>query len=148
MKNKNTVIVEQEFNAAPDRVWKAITDLSEMHEWYFKELESFKPEAGFVTEFTMTFDTKVYPHIWEVTEAVPGKKIAYRWRYRGFAGDSVVSWELFPAGGKTKLVLTHTGIDTFPKDNPDFSYESCSAGWNMIIGINLKKYLEENNSNK
>ncbi|MCE1164655.1 MAG: SRPBCC domain-containing protein [Bacteroidetes bacterium] len=143
MLNKNVVIVEQFYNSSPEEVWKAITNLSEMHKWYFRELESFKPETGFTTEFTMKFDDKVYPHIWEVTEAVPGKKIAYRWQYRGFAGDSVVSWELFPENSGTRLVLTHTGIETFPKDNPDFSYDSCSAGWNIIIRENLKKYLEE-----
>ncbi len=142
MENKNIVIVKQELNSSPEYVWNAITDLSEMHEWYFKELKSFKPEPGFKTEFVMRFDEKVYPHVWEVTEVIPGKKISYRWTYRGFAGDSVVSWELFPENGGTKLVLTHTGIETFPKDNPDFSYESCSAGWNLIVCKNLKKYLD------
>jgi uncharacterized protein YndB with AHSA1/START domain len=51
----------------------------------------------------------------KVTEVIPQKKIAYTRRYKGEPGDSLVAFELFADGGKTRLALTHTGIETFPK---------------------------------
>jgi len=34
---------------------------------------------------------------------------------RGHPGDSVVTFDLFAEGGKTRLRLTHEGLETFPK---------------------------------
>jgi hypothetical protein len=41
-------------------------------------------------------------------------------KYGGHSGDSVVSFELFDEGGKTRLRLTHVGLQAFaPETNPD-----------------------------
>ncbi len=45
---------------------------------------------------------------------IPQKKIAYTWRYESHKGNSLVTFELFPDGGKTKLKLTHEWLETFP----------------------------------
>ena len=71
-----------------------------------------------------------------------GKKITYSWRYEGHEGISFVSWELFDEGDKTKLKLTHEGLETFPKIQ-DFAKENFVAGWNHIIGKSLPGYLEK-----
>jgi hypothetical protein len=36
-----------------------------------------------------------HQHLWKVTDVVPGRKVAYSWKYGGHSGDSVVSFELF-----------------------------------------------------
>ncbi|PZR21399.1 MAG: SRPBCC domain-containing protein [Flavobacterium psychrophilum] len=138
---KQPLIIERTYNAAADKVWSAITDASKMRQWYF-DLEEFKPEVGFTFEFSAECDGLSYLHTCEVTEVVEGKKIVYSWKYRDYPGMSYVMWELFPEGEKTRLVLTHTGLETFPK-HKDFTTESFTGGWNYFLGDALKKYLEE-----
>jgi uncharacterized protein YndB with AHSA1/START domain len=141
MKNEPFVI-ERIYNASIDKVWKAITDKDEMKEWYF-DLKEFKPEVGFEFEFYGGSPEKSYRHLCKVTEVVPGKKITYSWRYDGYEGNSLVTWELFEEGDKTKLKLTHTGLDTFPVDNKDFAKENFVMGWTSIVGTSLPTYLEK-----
>ena len=141
MKNEPFVI-ERTYNASIDKVWKAITDKDEMKQWYF-DLKEFKPEVGFEFEFYGGSPEKSYRHLCKVTEVVPGKKITYSWRYDEYEGNSFVTWELFEEGNKTKLKLTHTGLDTFPTDNKDFARESFTKGWTYITGESLAKYLEK-----
>ena len=79
-----------------------------------------------------------------MTEAVAGKKLAYSWRYEGFPGNSLVTIELSADGDKTKLKLTHEGLETFfPENNPDFARGNFLQGWTQIIGSSLKSFLED-----
>ncbi len=140
--NRQPVIVERLLNAPAARVWLAITQKSEMKNWYF-DLAEFRAEPGFVFEFTGGADPGIqYVHICEITEVIAEKKLTYSWRYKGYAGISYVSFELFPQGGKTLLRLTHTGIDSFPADNGDFAKHNFIMGWNQIINTSLPGYLE------
>jgi len=138
------VIKEVMLDAPSQKVWEAITDKKKMKEWYF-DVSDFKPEVGF--EFTFEGgDPKgdIYVHLCKVTEVIPGRKLVHSWRYQGYEGNSFVSWELFPEGDKTKLVLTHTGLDTFPADNKAFARENFNMGWTEITGTNLPQYLAKN----
>jgi len=104
------VVVERTFNAPVGRVWKALTDADEMRVWYF-DLKEFKPEVGFEFEFIIEHEGMKYHHLCKVTEVIPQKRIAYTWRYKGEPGDSLVTFELFADGNKTKLRLTHEGLE-------------------------------------
>jgi len=140
--NRQPVIVERLLNAPVARVWLAITEKGEMKNWYF-DLAEFRAEPGFVFEFTGGADPGIqYVHICEITEVVPEKKLSYSWRYKGYAGISYVSFELFPQGEKTLLRLTHTGIDSFPVDNTDFAKHNFIMGWNQIITVSLPAYVD------
>jgi uncharacterized protein YndB with AHSA1/START domain len=139
--NDELIIIEQSFDAPSDKVWKALTDNSQMKEWYF-DIDSFKPEVGFKFHFTAGDDKKKYLHLCEITEVIPGKKISYTWKYNDHEGNSLLSFELFDEGDHTRLKLTHSGLETFP-NLPDFSLESFRKGWDYIIGISLKKFLEK-----
>ena len=57
-------------------------------------------------------------------------------------GNSFVTFEVFAEGDKTKLQLTHKGVETFPASNRDFAKENFVAGWEHIVGISLKEFLE------
>ncbi|PYL62196.1 MAG: SRPBCC domain-containing protein [Verrucomicrobia bacterium] len=116
------VVVERTLNAPVARVWKALTDADQMREWYF-DLKEFKPQ------------------VCRITEVIPEKKIAYNWRYKGEPGDSLVTFELFADGEKTRVKVTHTGIETFPK-TPAYARKNFEAGWTSIIGTELKQFVE------
>jgi uncharacterized protein YndB with AHSA1/START domain len=135
-------VIERVYSAPIQKVWEAITVKEKMKEWYF-DLAEFKPEVGFEFEFTAgDKDNFQYRHLCRVTKVVEGKTIAYTWRYDGYDGDSEVTWELFPEGNGTKLILTHSGLETFPPLD-SFKKENFVAGWTHITGISLKEYLEK-----
>ena len=134
------VIIERTFNAPVARVWKALTDVDQMREWYF-DLKEFKPEPGFEFEFIVEHEGMKYHHLCRVTEVVPQKRIAYTWRYKDEPGDSLVTFELAAEGDKTKLRLTHEGLETFPK-TATYARNRFEAGWTEIIGSELKKFVE------
>ena len=135
-------VIERTYNSPIEKVWQAITDKDKMKLWYF-DLEEFKPEIGFEFRFTGGTDENKYLHICKITEVIPGKKLSHSWKYDGYTGESFVTFELFNEGDKTKLKLTHAGLETFP-DNPDFAKHNFEAGWTHIIGTSLTEYLEKN----
>jgi uncharacterized protein YndB with AHSA1/START domain len=141
MKNEPFVI-ERTYNAPVHKVWRAITDKDQMKQWYF-DLAEFKPEVGFEFQFEGGSKDKTYLHLCRVTEVIADKKLTYSWRYDGYEGNSFVTFELFDEGDKTRLKLTHEGLETFPTGNKDFAKESFAAGWTQIIGTSLKEFVEK-----
>lgn len=138
------VVIERTFNAPVEKVWKALTDVDEMREWYFG-LKEFRPKVGFEFEFVVEHERMTYHHLCKVTEVIPQKKIAYTWRYKGHEGDSLVMFQLSADGDKTRLKLTHEGLETFPK-TPAFARENFLKGWTEIIGSELKQFVERRKS--
>jgi len=141
---KDVFAIETTYQAPLQIVWKAIADKDEMNLWYF-DLSEFKPEVG--TEFRFMggpAEDRQYQHLCRITEVIPEKKLAYTWRYDGFEGNTLVTFELFDEAGQTRLKLTHEGLETFPADNPDFARENFAEGWNWLIGTSLKEYLFKN----
>jgi uncharacterized protein YndB with AHSA1/START domain len=141
--SNGTLQFERTYNAPVGKVWQAITNKAQMKEWYF-DVDGFKPEVGNVFTFSGgPPDGEQFLHICEILEIVPDKKLSHSWRYDGYAGNSILTWELFDEGGKTRVKLTHTGLDTFPADKPDFVINNFNEGWTHILGISLKDYLEK-----
>lgn len=142
MKNE-PIILEKLFDSSISKVWKAITDKDEMKVWYF-DLKEFKPEVGFKFQFTGgPDDGKQYLHLCEVTEVIDKEKLTYSWKYDGYTGISYVTFELFEREEKTLLRLTHKGLDSLPKDNPDFDKSNFDEGWAYFINTSLKDFLEK-----
>jgi len=136
-------VIEQTYQAPISKVWKAITDKDEMKLWYF-DLPEFKPEIGIEFRFMGgPAEDRQYQHICQVMEVIPEQKIAYSWRYDGYEGNTLVTFELFDEGSQTRLKLTHEGLETFPADNPDLAKENFVIGWNWLMGTSLKEYLEK-----
>jgi len=140
------VVIERTFSAPIAKVWRAITDVDQMRAWYF-DLKEFKPEVGFEFEFSVEHEGMTYHHLCRVTEVVPQKKIAYTWRYKGEPGDSLVTLELFAEDDNTRVKLTHTGIETFPK-TPAYARKNFESGWSAIIGTELKQFVEQSKKGK
>lgn len=133
-------IIERTYQAPVEKVWNAISDRDQMKQWYF-DLAAFKPEVGFEFQFEGGKE-QIYVHLCKVVEVIPGRKLKYSWRYKGYEGNSFVTFELFPEGNKTRLKLTHEGLETFPT-NPDFAKKNFATGWTQIIGTSLKEFLEK-----
>jgi uncharacterized protein YndB with AHSA1/START domain len=137
----DTVVIERTINAPVDRVWKALTDVEEMRQWYF-DLKEFRPEVGFEFEFVVEHKGMTYHHLCRITEVIPQKKLAYTWQYKGHEGDSLVTFELAADGDKTWLKLAHEGLETFPK-TAAFARNNFVEGWTTLIGSSLKEFVEK-----
>jgi len=138
-----SIIIERLLDAPIDEVWDALTQNAQMKNWYFN-LPDFQAEVGFEFSFTAgAKDQKQFVHLCQVTEVMLRKKLAYSWRYEGYPGNTVVSFELFEDGRKTRLVLTHLGVESLADGGPDFAKENFVEGWTQILDKSLKKYVEE-----
>jgi uncharacterized protein YndB with AHSA1/START domain len=136
------IVIDRTLNAPVARVWQALNDVDQIRHWYF-DLKEFKPKAGFEFEFVVEHEGHNYHHLCRVTEVIPQRKLAYTWRYKGERGDSLVTFELFAEGEKTRLKLTHTGIETFPK-TPAYARKNFEAGWTGIA-TELENFLQGKN---
>lgn len=136
------IIVSQEYQATPLEVWNAITRPQQMRKWYFEQIEDFKAQEGFKTQFTIEHNNRTFTHCWEITEVIPQKKVAYTWTYPEYPGKAIVSFDILATKNGTMLTLTNTVKEDFPNNIPEFTRESCLGGWQYFIQQELKMYLE------
>jgi uncharacterized protein YndB with AHSA1/START domain len=134
------LVAEYTYNAPVASLWQAITDNSKMKQWYF-DIPEFRAELGFRFHFYAGNKGKEYLHLCEVKEVAPGKKLSYSWQYKDHPGDTLVSFELFAEGEKTRVKLTHTGLESFP-DQADFRRSNFQEGWTYILGTSLRTFVE------
>ena len=134
------LIKEFSYNVPIDEVWQALTETEKMKVWYFPQLKEFEPKIGFEFQFEDSGDQ--YRKKWVVTEIDKPKTFAHNWSYKGYKGESEVTFELFPIDNGTKIRVTHTGIKSFP-DDPHFKKESFEWGWGNLLGKSLNTLLEK-----
>lgn len=140
--NAQPIVIEQTFSVPAETVWKAITDNEQMKQWYFS-LDEFRPEEGFTFQFEGGDGKQTYLHRCRITEAVPNKKLSHTWQYEGQPEGTQVTFELFDEGDKTRLKLTHEGLEKISHHGPAFARENFVEGWKGIIGTSLKNFLEK-----
>jgi uncharacterized protein YndB with AHSA1/START domain len=133
-------VIERTFDAPAPLVWRALTTPEDMSRWYF-DMQGFRPEAGCDFRFVVEHAGNVHDHRCRITELVPKKKIAYTWRYEGREGLSLVTFELFAEGKKTRLKLTHAGLESFGKA-PEVARKNFVRGWTWLVGTGLKDFVE------
>lgn len=141
------VQVSQTFPVSVSQLWQSITEKEKMVGWFFPEIQDFQATVGFQTQFTVSFEGNDYIHQWEVQKVVPESFLSYSWRYEGFEGDSVVSWQLSPveqsnSGVSTRLDFRHTITKPFLTDDPAFSRDSCQGGWDYFLLQQMPAYFE------
>ena len=116
-----TLIFIREFTQAPESVWTALTDPTELNQW-----APFDPKANLGTpgETTLTMvdgDNRVdLPAT--VRTATRPTLLEYTW------GDDLLRWELAPEDAGTRLTLRHTLADQdwLPK---------VAAGWHLCLDV-------------
>ena len=139
--NETAVVIERTFDAPIGKVWHAISEKDQIKQWSF-DIKDFEPEVGFEFQFIGGTEERQYLHKCKMLEVIHLKKLRYSWRYDGYEGISIVTFELFDLGDKTRVRLTHEGLDSFPKSNPDLARENFVAGWTSIVGSLLKEFVE------
>ena len=140
-KNDKPITVVQIFDLPKEKVWKSITELSEMIKWYFENIPEFEARVGFKTQFNIVNNGRNFQHNWLVTEVKENEKIVYNWQYMGYQGSMDVIFQLFDFEDSTKLEVRVNILEDFPENIPEFSRESCKIGWKYFINESLNNYL-------
>ena len=136
------VVVEMFIEAPVEELWKAITELPQMHEWFFHELTVFEPRAGFATEFSVEHDGTTYVHQWKLKEVEAPSRMVIDWQYEKHDGQGLVEWDLAAKNSGSTITLTNSIVHEFPADNPAFSRKSCEDGWQYLME-RLKHHVEQ-----
>lgn len=128
---------------SPARVWQALTNPEEMRQWYFESIKDFRAEVGFHTTLTMGGPERKFTAHWEVTEVIPQKCIGYDWTYEEYPGKGAVRFTLQESGTGTLLSVKNLGLESFPQHIPEFTKESCEAGWHYFLKERLPSYFNQ-----
>ena len=126
----SAIVEELTIEAAPQRVWGAITQQDEIVQWWAYEAR-VTPEVGSLAEFR--FRQGAFVMQFEVAELDQDEKV--RWISKSppqWAGSSV-TWRLTPVHNGTKLIFTHDGFAQVD--------ERTRGAWVYFLA-SLKSYLE------
>jgi uncharacterized protein YndB with AHSA1/START domain len=130
----SAIVEELTIEAAPQRVFRALTQQDEIVQWWSDEAR-VQPEVGSLGEFRFRPPAGVLQ--FEVAELDQDENVHWISRQGPphWAGTSV-TWQLEPAPNGTKVVFTHEG---FVKK--DEAYEQTRGNWDYFLA-SLKSYLE------
>lgn len=153
--------IEKElFVRAPqDRVWRAISDAREFGDWFGIDLD-----GEFVSGARMTGrikPTKADAAVAEMQKKYAGMHIEFivermepmglfSYRWHPFAVDpatdyskepmTLVTFELEPADGGTKVRVIESGFDSIPIERRAEAFDANDEGWAMQLKL-IEKYL-------
>jgi uncharacterized protein YndB with AHSA1/START domain len=138
------VKLERIYAAPITKVWAAITEKELLKKWYFDFAEGFKLDIGHEFEWLAgPPDGKQWLHKGKITEVIPGKKLAHTWEYPGYAGKALVEWELSEfEKDKTRLTFTFSTLVPFDPKEEALKRKNFVEGWNHIVNIGLKEFVE------
>ncbi|MBP2615095.1 SRPBCC family protein [Chryseobacterium jejuense] len=137
------ITVQYRINVPAEKVWKVLTDKSEMKCWYF-DIQDFELAVGKVFNFYEPGGENKYHHQGEILEIIPNQKLKHSWCYPDFSDQkTTVTWELQSEDDGTLVKLTHEDIENFKDLGEGLSRENFTGGWNSILGQSLKEYLEK-----
>ena len=122
-----------------ERLWSALTDPSQMKEYWFGMQIKTEWKAG--AEWQMVFPDGRVADTGEILEVDRPKRIRLKWRNEfkpelKAEGFSLCTMEIEPAGAAVRLTITHT------IERADSKFiRAVSGGWPKILS-NLKSLLE------
>ena len=133
------LVVEQsvQVNAAPEAVWRALTDPDVTEKYFFKSRVKSDWRPGSAIEFRRTF-LGVIPFVLRgvITQADPGRRLQYKLFHHRFFGEpgpdeySLVTDVLEPAGGGTRLSITD---DVGTTKGAERRYSRSVKGWQSVL---------------
>ncbi|MDD1665986.1 MAG: SRPBCC domain-containing protein [Methanomicrobiales archaeon] len=128
--------------AAPDRVWKALTDPDLIRQYLFGTEAISDWKAGSPLRYRGVWEGKSYEDKGEVLRAEPGRLLVTTyWSSMSGLPDApenykTVTYELAPERGGTRLTLTQDNNATEEEKN------HAEQNWSQVLG-GLKKMVEK-----
>jgi uncharacterized protein YndB with AHSA1/START domain len=123
---KWALVLVRELRHAPAKVWQALTDPTQLHEWAPFDADRSLGKAGVTVKLTTVGAPKPIVSETIVTRAEAGKVLEYKW------GEFDLRWELEPFGSGTRLKLWH---------NIDRRFIAWgAAGWQICFDV-MERFL-------
>ena len=128
-------------DAAPDRVWAALTDPDQIAEWMMGSRVESDWEVGSPITWSGEMDGKPYQDKGEVLEVDPGTRLSVTHYSPLMGGEDVpenyhtVTYDLAPSGDGTTVRLTQDGCES------EEQAEQFSQNWQGMLD-ELKKVAE------
>jgi uncharacterized protein YndB with AHSA1/START domain len=151
IREQDTIISEIEIAAPPQRVFQALIDQKQLGVWWTDgscplkvfEMDArpggkwrFKTEAGDI----VVNGVREFEAHGEILEYMPPRMLVYTWiaNWHDDPGQTtVVSWELVPSKGGTRVKVTHSGLAQLPIARKDYT-----GGWPGVVE-KLKQFIEK-----
>jgi uncharacterized protein YndB with AHSA1/START domain len=138
----DAIRLERLLDAPPETVWRYLTEAELREQWFMGGTDA-KPDSDFellVDHDKLSSETVSYPDSYECFKGRVFHEKVLRFEpprllettFQGGQGGNV-TYELFPEGGKTRLVLTHSNI-TSPSGFQDFG-----GGWTSHLAVLQEK---------
>jgi uncharacterized protein YndB with AHSA1/START domain len=158
---QDSVVVETEIAAPPERVFQALVDQKQLFIWWGREpsleLTSFemsprqggtwqfkcKPRKGQHEDIAKDLAKKgeqEFEAHGEVLESVPPRLLVWSWTANYHEKPevrTVVKWELEPTATGTRVRVTHSGLADLPANR-----EGYGSGWIGVLAL-LRGFAEE-----
>lgn len=124
-----TLILVRTLRHSPEKVWRALTDPAELHEWAPFDADRSLGAVGTTVKLTTVGAPSLHVTETKVTRADAPKLLEYQW------GGGDMRWELEAQGGGTRLTLW---------SNINRNYIAMgAAGWHICLDV-LDHLLDEN----
>lgn len=134
------ICIEIIFDTTKDKVWEALTKPQAMKVWYF-DISNFNLNVGSKFSF-YEGEKKEYLHEGEVLKVEENQLFQHTWLHpEQSKGSSIVTWKIEEVEGKTKVTLTHEGVESFADVGTNFTLANYEMGWNALVKTNLRNYL-------
>lgn len=130
---------------ALERVWRALTDSSELAAWLMDN--DIEPRIGHRFTFREAPDPPLFSGIvyCEITDCRPCTHLAYTWSSPPNLQETLVSFTLTPVEHGTRLVLTHTGFSESGATGLRI-LDVLAWGWGDLFRNALNDHLSRTNS--
>jgi uncharacterized protein YndB with AHSA1/START domain len=135
---QNTITRELTINASKEKIYKALTDPTQLVQWFPNTIEGTlnvgdRPILGFGEHGK----NQIY-----VEAAQPFEYFSYRWipGSNHFIGDvltkpnTLVEFRLQESNGVTTVTMTESGFNSLPTDVADKDFKQNTEGWNYMLG--------------
>jgi uncharacterized protein YndB with AHSA1/START domain len=141
----DTIVVEIDIDAPPERVFQAWIDPQQRLAWWGDDqtyrstkLDSDLRVGGKWRTEGKSADGKVFSIFGQYTRVEPPKALAFTWNH-DWGGPQMpethVLVEMIPTSSGTHVTVTHSGFTTAPER------DSHNAGWQRVLGW-LRSYLQ------
>jgi uncharacterized protein YndB with AHSA1/START domain len=117
---KWTLVLVRELKHPPEKVWAALTDPAQLHEWAPFDADRSLASPGPVSLTTVGTPKPVVSQT-HVTRAERPTSLEYRW------GEQELRWRLEPHGQGTRLTLWHSIDRNF--------ISMGAAGWHICLDV-------------
>jgi uncharacterized protein YndB with AHSA1/START domain len=116
-----TLVLVRQLRHSPAKVWRALTDPAQLHEWAPFDADRNMGIAGSTVKLNAVGAPTPFTSETRIKRADEPNVLEYRW------GDGDLRWELEDFGGGTRLTLWH---------NIDRRYISMgAAGWHICLDV-------------